>query len=346
MGDQVPVAPAGVVSSGDPFETVMRGYHRRQVDEHLARAGREMHGLRERLRVALLEVEQLRQELSTARRAATVRPAHEEVSERMTQILRLANEEAEAQRVEADGKIARVLAEAEQRAARVTQDAQEQAACVLEAARQQSADELTSARSEATQLVAASRARADDLLARGHAGAAQLLDRASRRAHAVDDVVDHRLRVITEAHSHTVAQMGQIRQLLDGLLTEDQHRGPLADHLDELLSDPHASIARDGTGQESVQDDAGAPDAAPGSTDTPGQDSQVPRADVPGEPVGVDRHPGSRNSAETENRPGNVAPPWGQGPPRSPQARDFAGERRDRGVGGRRGPTGSRPSGR
>src|SRR5581483_7670269 len=86
-------------TQADPFEVQMRGYSRRQVDEFVARSRHQARDLEERLSRSLDEVERLRLELSTVRQAAAgSKPAHEEVSERIAQILKLADDEASAQK--------------------------------------------------------------------------------------------------------------------------------------------------------------------------------------------------------------------------------------------------------
>src|SRR5579859_7151997 len=97
----------------DPFEVQMRGYSRRQVDEFVARSRNHVRDLEERLSRSLDDVERLRLELSTARQAAAgSKPAHEEVSERIQQILKLAEDEASAQKKTADADIAKQRSDA------------------------------------------------------------------------------------------------------------------------------------------------------------------------------------------------------------------------------------------
>src|ERR1700744_1999882 len=84
-------------SQEDAFEVQLRGYSRRQVDEFVARCRSQGRELEERLGRALDEGEQLRQEtLSLRQQALGSRPAHEEVSERISHILKLAHDEAKA----------------------------------------------------------------------------------------------------------------------------------------------------------------------------------------------------------------------------------------------------------
>src|SRR6201985_3949240 len=84
----------------EEFEMQMRGYSRRQVDDFVARRNNEIRELEQRLTRSLDESENLRRELSAVRQQALAgRPAHEEVSERIAQILKLADDEASAQKI-------------------------------------------------------------------------------------------------------------------------------------------------------------------------------------------------------------------------------------------------------
>src|SRR3954451_5743707 len=95
----------------DPFEVVMRGYNKRQVDEYVMQCQHHMRDLSQRLALAEREIERARAEAQAAREKATVKPAHEEVSERLAQILRLANEESERERSQAAEEISALRAQ-------------------------------------------------------------------------------------------------------------------------------------------------------------------------------------------------------------------------------------------
>ena len=96
----------------DLFEKEMRGYSRRRVDEFVARNRSQIRDLEERLSRELDNVERLRLELSSARQASEDKPAHEEISERVGQILKLADDEAKSQRTKADDEIGALRADA------------------------------------------------------------------------------------------------------------------------------------------------------------------------------------------------------------------------------------------
>ncbi|HXW45193.1 MAG TPA: hypothetical protein VEL03_10420, partial [Streptosporangiaceae bacterium] len=102
----------------DEFEREVRGYSRRQVDETLAGLRLSMrtledgkHDLEDRLSQALDENERLKLELSAAR--SNGRPPHEEISERIGQILKLADDEAKSQRVKAEEEITKLRSDAQ-----------------------------------------------------------------------------------------------------------------------------------------------------------------------------------------------------------------------------------------
>src|SRR6201986_2233149 len=149
-------------SQEDAFEVQMRGYSRRQVDDFAARCRSQIRELEERLGRALDEGEQLRQEVTSLRQQALgSRPAHEEVSERISQILKLADDEAKAHRNEADDDIARQRSEAQQESERVRAEAREQAERMLTAAQEQAERTISAARNEADKTRTAARPEAD-----------------------------------------------------------------------------------------------------------------------------------------------------------------------------------------
>ena len=134
----------------DAFEMQMRGYSRRQVDEFIARCRSQIRDLEQRLARALDEGEELRRDLATARQQALgAKPAHEEVSERIAQILKLADDEARSQKSKAHEDIARQRNDAQAEADKARAEAREQAERMLTAAQEQAERAITSARAEA-----------------------------------------------------------------------------------------------------------------------------------------------------------------------------------------------------
>src|SRR6202044_4165849 len=153
----------------DAFEMQMRGYSRRQVDEFITRCRSQIRDLEQRLARALDESEELRRDLTTAHQEALgAKPAHEEVSERISQILKLADDEAKAQKNRADDDIKKQLTDAQTEADRIRKEAREQAEHMLTAAQEQAERAISAARAEADKTRTTARAEADHLTADAH----------------------------------------------------------------------------------------------------------------------------------------------------------------------------------
>src|SRR5580658_7765364 len=151
------------LSHEDAFEMQMRGYSRRQVDEFIARCRSQIRDLEQRLARSLDDSEELRRDLATARQQALgAKPAHEEVSERIAQILKLADDEARSQKTKAHEDIARQRNDAQQEADKVRAEAREQAERMLTAAQEQAERAITSARAEAEKTLTAARTEAEN----------------------------------------------------------------------------------------------------------------------------------------------------------------------------------------
>ncbi len=149
----------------DQFRAEMRGYNRREVDETVAAMRLNMRlledgkrDLEDRLSQALDELERLRLELSAAR--SNGRPPHEEISERIGQILKLADDEAQSQRTRAEDEIAKLRTAAQEETGKLRGDvkaetdrsraeAHEQAERMLSAAQEQADSTVATAKSEA-----------------------------------------------------------------------------------------------------------------------------------------------------------------------------------------------------
>ncbi len=222
----------------DAFEMQMRGYSRRQVDEFIARCRSQIRDLEQRLARSLDEGEELRRDLATARQQALgAKPAHEEVSERIAQILKLADDEARSQKTKAHEDIARQRNDAQAEAEKIRTEAREQAERMLTAAQEQAERAITSARSEAEKTVTGARNEAEktltgarneaertttearkkseSALASSKAQAKKALDEATARATAIHDGAERRLNLLSTRHSETIKRLTDI---LDGVL--------------------------------------------------------------------------------------------------------------------------------
>jgi cell division septum initiation protein DivIVA len=232
----------------EEFEMQMRGYSRRQVDDFVARRNNEIRELEQRLTRSLDDSEHLRRELSTVRQQAlSGRPAHEEVSERISQILKLADDEAKAQKNKADDDIAAQRAEAQQESERVRADAREQAERMLTAAQEQAertisaarneADKTrTSARTEADRLTSDTRKKADQALGQAKSQAKKVLDEATARATAIHDGAERRLNLLSTRHSDTVRRLTDILDGVQGLVAAEAARMSLEEEVNQSVS--------------------------------------------------------------------------------------------------------------
>jgi cell division septum initiation protein DivIVA len=227
----------------EEFEMQMRGYSRRQVDDFVARRNTEIRDLEQRLGRALDETEHLRREVTAVRQQALAgRPAHEEISERIAQILKLADDEARAQKSKADDDIGKMRGEAQQESERVRADAREQAERMLTAAQEQAertisaarneADKTrTTARTEADRLTNETRKQADAALGKAKAQAKKVLDEATARATAIHDGAERRLNLLSSRHAETVRRLADILDGVHGLVAAENARMTLEEEV-------------------------------------------------------------------------------------------------------------------
>ncbi len=260
----------------DAFEMQMRGYSRRQVDEFIARCRSQIRDLEQRLARALDEREELQRDLSTARQQALgAKPAHEEVSERISQILKLADDEARSQKTKAHEDIARQRNDAQQEADKARAEAREQAERMLTAAQEQAERAITSARAEAEKTVNAARAeaeqttsdakkRSETVLAGAKAQAKKALDEATARATAIHDGAERRLSLLSTRHAETIKRLTDILDGVSSLVTAEAARLSLEDEVEQNTA---KTIAAHAAGDSARPAPAGAkgPSASGGS---------------------------------------------------------------------------------
>ena len=245
----------------EEFELERRGYSRRQVDEFTAKArgqARQARELESRLSHALDENERLRLELSAARLAAGDKPAHEEISERVGQILKLADDEAKSQRDRANDEITKLRteakqetdrqrAEAKQETDKFRAEAQSQAERMLRAAQEQAENSVASARAEAEKTRNAARAEAERSISEAHkqsetavanakAQAKQVLDEATARATAIHDGAERRLNLLMSRHIEAIRRLTEIRDVVTTLVAGEVARGSLEDEVDKAVA--------------------------------------------------------------------------------------------------------------
>ncbi|HTZ28424.1 MAG TPA: hypothetical protein VMC83_30785 [Streptosporangiaceae bacterium] len=242
----------------EDFELERRGYSRRQVDEFAAKSRNHSRDLENRLSHALDENERLRLELSSARQAAGARPAHEEISERVGQILKLADEEAKSQRDRTGEEIAkqradakaetdRLRAEAKQETDKFRAEAQSQAERMLRAAQEQAENSVASARAEAEKTRNAARSEAERSITDAHkqsetavttakAQAKQVLDEATARATAIHDGAERRLNLLMSRHTEAIRRLTEIRDVVTTLVAGEVARGSLEEEVEKAVA--------------------------------------------------------------------------------------------------------------
>ncbi|MGD0242667.1 MAG: hypothetical protein ABSB59_20375 [Streptosporangiaceae bacterium] len=317
----------------DAFEMQMRGYSRRQVDEFIARCRSQIRDLEQRLARSLDEGEELRRDLATARQQALgAKPAHEEVSERIAQILKLADDEARSQKTKAHEDITRQRNDAQAEAEKIRTEAREQAERMLTAAQEQAERAITAARADAERTVTGSRNEAEktltaarneaertttearkkseSALASSKAQAKKALDEATARATAIHDGAERRLNLLSTRHSETIKRLTDILDGVSGLVAAETARMSLEDEVDENTAKAIAAAAEANGGAHPGTETAGpatvsGPAVTPGSARTqgPGGGGAGPGGAGPG-------GPGPRPGAP---QPGSVAPSRGPG---------------------------------
>jgi cell division septum initiation protein DivIVA len=276
----------------DAFEMQMRGYSRRQVDEFIARCRSQIRDLEQRLARALDDSEELKHDLATARQQALgAKPAHEEVSERIAQILKLADDEARSQKSKAHEEIARQRNDAQADADKSRAEAREQAERMLTAAQEQAERAITSARAEAEKTVNSARAEAervttdakkksDSALASSKAQAKKALDEATARATAIHDGAERRLNLLSNRHGETIKRLTDILDGVSSLVAAENARLSLEDEVDQVTAKTIASAAS--------ADAAGTPRPASGPSGPAGTNGPVnpagPRPSAPQQP--------------------------------------------------------------
>jgi hypothetical protein len=275
----------------EDFELERRGYSRRQVDEFAAKTRNHSRDLENRLSHALDDNERLRQELSAARQAAGARPAHEEISERVGQILKLADDEAKSQRNRASEEISKLRAdakaetdrqraEAKQETDKFRAEAQSQAERMLRAAQEQAENSVASARAEAEKTRNNARTEAERSITEAHkqaetavasakAQAKQVLDEATARATAIHDGAERRLNLLMSRHTEAIRRLTEIRDVVTTLVAGEVARGSLEEEVDKAVasalaeSKPASRPAGPGEGRHAPAGSPGQAQAAP-----------------------------------------------------------------------------------
>ena len=252
MSEHSELIPEG----GIEWEREVRGYNRQQVDNYVAWRAGQVRDLESRLSQSIAEIEHLRREVAEARASAR-RPPHEEISERVGQILKLAADEAKAERehgaadanelreaakaetdkLRADAKqeVDRLKAEAQERAERMLTAAQDQADRAVATARAESEELVSTAHAAAEKTVSEANQHAENTVSTAMAQAKQQLDDATARATAIHDGAERRLNLLISRHTETVRRLTEIRDVVTSLVSGEASRGSLEDEVNRAL---------------------------------------------------------------------------------------------------------------
>ncbi|GII31242.1 coiled-coil domain-containing protein [Planotetraspora mira] len=273
--------------SDDSFEVVMRGYSRRQVHDYMIRTRNQIRDLEERLARTIDQAEQSRIELADARRKVTESPQNpDELGERLSQILKLAHEEAAANKEASESEAARLRDHAAAEAERLVMMAREQAESIraaaqeeaerrvadatgaaerllsqagsdaeetLGTARAEAEDTLRSARAEADRQLTTARLESERHVADANAEASAALAAADKRVSALDEHTGRRVVYLTDTHTEVMRRLNEIGSVLGDLLHREASAGPL---IDEAAVVPPAPQFREEQQAEQPANDA------------------------------------------------------------------------------------------
>ncbi|MEU4536275.1 hypothetical protein AB0G15_15565 [Streptosporangium sp. NPDC023825] len=139
----------------DSFEVALRGYSRRQVHEYMDRHRHQIRDLEERLARAIDQAEQGRIELAEARRRLSDAPQdYDELGQRLSQILKLGEEEATSKKQVAEAEAIKLRDDAAAEAERLINSARDRAEGILNAAQQEAERRVAEATAAAEQMLA------------------------------------------------------------------------------------------------------------------------------------------------------------------------------------------------
>jgi cell division septum initiation protein DivIVA len=238
------------VSVDTLFETAMRGYHKKQVEDYIAWLQEQTKAAQSEAESARREVDRARDEAAAVKTQLANRPAHEEISERLSQILRLAAEEADQKVAKASTEAEGVLAAANQEAGLAAESARSEADAIVSQAREQGDRILAQARSESERLVSAATADARAKLADASQRAERVLSDTDRRTKEITDLQNERLATLLEVHADSVKRLDTIRGVLASVLSEEKDAG----YPGASISDAPLPVA----GKAMTADEAGA----------------------------------------------------------------------------------------
>ena len=217
------------------FDTTVRGFNKRQVEDYIGWMRTELTTAKEDLASLQAQVDERAQHLDQARAeiatlrsesSAANRPQHEEVSERLAQILRLADEEADQKRAKAAQEADTALEAARDQSAKVLEAARSAAEGIISAARERAEKEAAAAKAEAEALLANAASSSQATIGDAEQRAAQVLSDADQRTGQITSLQDERLAALREVHTDTLRRLEAVRGVLEKVLIAEADAGP------------------------------------------------------------------------------------------------------------------------
>lgn len=216
----------------DRFPTVRKGgYDKAHVDDYYVRMDNQFKDLRERLQRMDEELEQYKRDLAIAREKAQVKPEHEQISERMAEILRIAEEEAKERRTRVESEVEEAEKKAKDEVSKYRKEAEEHAERIV-----------ASAREEATEMVAGAKKEAEQLREQAKQEGDRRLSEAEARAKKIHDTADRRLATLTATHAEALRRLKDMHSTLADLVEAEDKAGALETGLsrEEAVLEPEA----------------------------------------------------------------------------------------------------------
>lgn len=224
MNDETEILPAPLHE--DSFDVVMRGYSRQQVNEYVNRSRERIRDLEERLARAMHDIERARDEAADAsQRLEHSEPTYEDLGERLGQILKLAEEEAETKRANATSEAEATRADAATEAERVRAEAEAETERVRADAASEAEQLRASVSTEAEQLRADAAAEADQLRANSRQEAERLVNEAQDQAQEIEERTQERVNLLCEQHNDFERRLVTMRDMLSELLDGSPQSG-------------------------------------------------------------------------------------------------------------------------
>lgn len=217
----------------ESFEIVMRGYNRRQVEEFIARSHNQIRDLEARLARALDDVERTRREMAEVREAR--KPTGDDLSDRLRQIINLAEDEAKDKVAEAEAKGAQIRKDAESESKRIIDEARANADKDLANSQEKASHLLNSAKKEADNVLSVAQQEAEQTVTSARIEAERTLTASERRASVINEGATHRLNHLTKNHTHSLQRLTEISDTLNSLLRAEDSAGPLEQMVEDAV---------------------------------------------------------------------------------------------------------------